>query len=92
MDLTDGIPIKHWYELEPEVQTVAWSDQQLTPLSSGDLPWTPENALDKTPALDDKLAQIQQDKIRHLLVTFPQLFSITPGRTQTHTHRDMSVG
>lgn len=65
---------------------VAWSDKQPTPLSSGELPWTPVANTVTALSLDAGLSTRQQQQITHLLQDFPNLFSTNPGFTTQVQH------
>lgn len=66
--------------------TVAGSEQQPAPLSSGDLPWTVERLSSEVSSLDSSLSRVQWNQVEHLFTSFQGLFSATPGHTTRVQH------
>lgn len=76
--------LKSWYEAIPSVPTVAWVD--ITPLSTGELPWTALGETGKLPPIAHDLTLEQRLQVQAVVSAFPSLLSNIPGHTQNMWH------
>lgn len=73
-----------WTEQGPATPTVAWTEKYPTPLSAGDLLWSPHE--EGQPPLDPDQSPEQKQQIQSVLVAFPDLFSNCPRFTPEVWH------
>lgn len=72
---------------------VAWPEKHLSPLSSGDLPWTTTSGHNEDPLCDPTLMAPQRRQVGQVLAEFPGLFFTMPGCTEGIRHIiDMPMG
>lgn len=78
--------MKEWHEPAPEAQVMAWSEQQLTHLTSRNLPWGSIEHEKAEPPVDAGLNPKQPGQVYTLLTEIAYQFSTQPSCTKQVQH------